>query len=84
MCLDVAGGIQTIKVSEMQFSLVAATKAAVAADVNSKMIPKRKMKVAKDVKIEVEERALETATGKICVTGGTRKDVAGIPPTIWK
>ena len=51
---------------------------------NPKMIPKREMKIAKDVKIEVEERALETATGEICVTGGTRKDVAGIPPTIWK
>ena len=61
-----------------------ATKVEVVADVNPKTIPKREMKVAKDVKIEVEERALETATGEICVTGGTRKDVAGIPPTIWK
>jgi len=41
----------------------------VVADVNPKMIPKREMKIAKDVKIEMEERSLKTATGKICVTG---------------
>ena len=51
-----------------------ATKAEVVADVNPKMIPKREMKVAKDVKIEVEERALETATGEICVTGSWMRD----------
>jgi hypothetical protein len=38
------------------------------ADVNPKMIPKREMKIAKDVKIEMEARSLRTATGKICVT----------------
>ena len=46
-----------------------ATKAEVVADVNPKMIPKREMKVAKDVKIEMKERSLKTATGKIYVTG---------------
>ena len=46
-----------------------ATKAEVVADMNPKMIPKREMKVAEDVKIEMEERSLKMATGKICATG---------------
>ncbi len=49
--------------------MMEATKVEVVADVNPKMIPKREMKVAKDVKIEMEERSLKTATGKICATG---------------